>query len=80
MNGSKLQLRRVRRLRLRSSEDCLDPRDELAWIKRLGEVIVCAELQSDYSINIVASRGKHDDRNITGFTNFFEGVQSTDTR
>src|SRR6266536_1069390 len=36
-----------------AAEDRLDPRDELAWVERLGEVIVGADLESDDLVHVV---------------------------
>ena len=39
-----------------SAQDCLDPRQQLAWAERLGDIIVGADLQADDAIHFLRNR------------------------
>ena len=36
----------------------------LAWIERLGEVVVCPHFEAENAIDVLAARGEHDDRHL----------------
>jgi hypothetical protein len=42
----------------RAAQDRSNPRDQLAWIKRLGQIIVGANLQADDAIYVFAARSQ----------------------
>jgi len=63
---------RPRCARRRAAQYALDPRDELAWRERLGEVIVRTETEA-FDLVLLESAGReHDDRQVGLFTDLLE--------
>ena len=52
------------RLEPRPPEQRLGARHELLWVKRLGEVVVCADLEADHLVGDLVSGREHDDRHL----------------
>ena len=50
--------------RLRAPQDGAHPRQQLARVERLGQVVVGAELEPDDLVDVVALGGEHDDRRV----------------
>ncbi len=42
----------------------IDPRQQLARVERLGQVIVSAHLEAEDAVDVLAARGEHDDRRL----------------
>src|SRR5687767_15648968 len=40
----------------------LDPRDQLAWTERLSDVVVSADLETQYAVHFVGARGEKQNR------------------
>jgi hypothetical protein len=49
-----------------SAENRLDARHEFAHAERLAHVIVCAKLQADDAVGLLAAGGDHDDGQVAG--------------
>ena len=52
------------RLHVGPAQYRLDAAHEFAGRERLGHVVVCAELESEDAVDLVAARGQHDDRDV----------------
>ena len=48
----------------RAAQDRAQPRQQLARLERLGQIIVGAHLQADHAVHGVAARGQHQDRRL----------------
>jgi hypothetical protein len=54
--------RKVRAVAPLMAQHRVDPRQQLARIERLGQVVVRSHFQSENAIDVLAARGEHDDR------------------
>jgi len=45
-------------------QDRLEPRQQLARVERLGQIIIGAEFEPDNPVGVLAARGQHQDRHV----------------
>src|SRR5262249_24089143 len=55
-------LSRAPRVRAAAPQQRFDPREKLDDLKRLDEIVVCTELQTDDAVRHLAARGQHENR------------------
>jgi hypothetical protein len=56
------------------------PGDELAGVERLGQVIVGADLQADDLVDVLVSRGQHQDRDVGRLADAAADLDPVDVR
>ena len=67
-------------LRIRASQDRLDPRHELARIERLRQVVVGADLEPDDLVDVVVAGGQHEDRDVRALAHAAADVDPVQVR
>jgi hypothetical protein len=50
--------------RLSAAQHAADTRQQLAWLERLGQIIVRPHFKTEDPVDRLAARGQHDDRNV----------------
>lgn len=65
---------------VRSPQDGVHTRNELAWIEGLRQVIVSADFESYDPVDVVAAGGQHQDRNLGLSTELPQNFEPVETR
>ena len=67
-------------LRRGAPQDRLDPRDELARVERLRQVVVGADLEPDDLVDVLVARGQHQDRHVGALAQPLADLDPVDVR
>src|SRR5579884_1283200 len=65
-------------LRRGAAQDRLDPRDQLAWIERLRQVVEGADLEPDDLVDVLVAGGQHQDREVGRLPNPLADLDAVD--
>ena len=63
-----------------AAQDRLDPRDELARVERLRQVVVGADLEPDDLVDVLVARGQHQDRHVGALADPLADLDAVDVR
>jgi hypothetical protein len=71
---------RILTARSHATQDDVHPCDEFARAEGLGDIVVAADLQTQYAIDLVVAGGEKKDRHVRGLSDFAADVQAVEFR